>query len=161
MLRNKELFSKFVEYLDIIELLSLLKISLFVRYRRVLRRSIKNILCKGMSTQRRIEYWKEIGKISKHKESNPKLYAHLQKKTSSFELAISLDVNRTYPSLDFFKVGMQGYVQLSRILKAVSLMIPKIGYCQGMNFFTALILLILSNEEVMTYEKYRKHFGWC
>lgn len=148
LLRDKELFRKFADHLDTMEILSLLKISMFSRRRRLLNKSLKSILCKGMSTIKRIEYWKEMGRIDEHRRSNPRLYGHLQKTKSSSELAISLDVSRTYPSLDHFSAGMLGFHQLSRILKAVSLMFPKIGYCQGMNFFTALVLLIMDNEEV-------------
>ncbi len=63
-------------------------------------------------------------------------------------MTISLDIARTYPSLEFFKVGMNGHKQLFRILRAISVAFPQIGYCQGMNFFSAIMLLILGNEEV-------------
>ncbi len=85
----------------------------------------------------------------------------MQKRSSKSEMAISVDITRTFPSLEFFKYGRSGYLQLSRVLKAVSLVFPKIGYCQGMNFFSAIILLILSNEEVgQVCKRDRRHFGW-
>ncbi len=102
-----------------------------------------------MTTQKRIEYWTTIGRLNEKKQANADLYASLQKKSSKSEMAISVDITRTFPSLEFFKYGKKGYAQLSRVLKAVSLVFPNIGYCQGMNFFSAIILLILGNEEVL------------
>jgi len=103
-----------------------------------------------------------IGRIEEKKQENMSLYADLQRKPSKSEMAISVDIARTYPSLEFFKYGKTGYAQLSRILKAISHVFPKIGYCQGMNFFSAIILLILNVEEVLLIVliNYRTHFGW-
>ena len=59
-----------------------------------------------------------------------------------------MDIARTYPSLEYFKVGMKGNKQLFGILRALAVAFPQVGYCQGMNFFSAIMLLILGNEEV-------------
>jgi len=35
---------------------------------------------------------------------------------------------------------------MSNVLKAISIVYPKVGYCQGMNFLAARILQVLDDE---------------
>eukprot|EP00826_Nyctotherus_ovalis_P030301 TRINITY_DN2413_c0_g1_i23.p2 TRINITY_DN2413_c0_g1~~TRINITY_DN2413_c0_g1_i23.p2 ORF type:complete len:148 (-),score=27.35 TRINITY_DN2413_c0_g1_i23:802-1245(-) len=144
------MFKRIAKYLDIGELLNIAKVKGLERYKKLIKFCLKSILYAGISTKDRIEYWFTIGKIIKKEEEHLDLYEGLQMRRSESETAIAVDISRTYPSLYFFKTGALGYVQLSRILKAISLVFPDIGYCQGMNFFSALILIILGNEEVKT-----------
>jgi len=145
---NKRLFKTLAQYLDITEILNAAKVKGLEKYKKLLKNYLKNVLYAGISTKDRIDYWFTIGMIRKNLKKYAKLYNYLQGKKSGCEAAIGRDIVRTYPSLYFFEVGELGHTQLSRILKAISLLFPDIGYCQGMNFFSALILLILNNEEV-------------
>lgn len=161
MKKFPKLFILISEYCDVFEILMLAKVQDFGRYKKKLKKQLKlflyevfNILIifiKGLSTQKRIEYWRTIGRIKEKIAESKSLYSSLLKKKSKSEIAISLDITRTYPSLDFFKYGMKGYDQLFRVLKGISLTFPKVGYCQGMNFFSAIILLIMGNEEESFY----------
>ncbi|KAF7455983.1 TBC domain-containing protein [Cryptosporidium felis] len=56
---------------------------------------------------------------------------------------ISIDVPRTFPELQVFK-DQASQECLFRVLNATANHIPEVGYCQGMNFIAAL-LLITSN----------------
>ncbi|KAL7067928.1 TBC domain-containing protein [Cryptosporidium serpentis] len=56
---------------------------------------------------------------------------------------ISIDVPRTFPELNIFK-DHEPQECLFRVLNAVANHIPDVGYCQGMNFVAA-VLLITSN----------------
>jgi len=111
-------------------------------YYKKLKIHLKELLYKGLTTEERIKYW--LANIG----SKRNVYKSLKRKESKFASAISLDVIRTYPTLKFFQYGEECYNKLLRILNAISFRFPKIGYCQGMSFFAATVLLILSNEEV-------------
>ena len=148
MRKKCKLFAKIIQYVDVIEMLMLAKTKGLEQYKKMLKKELKGMLYDGISTKKRIDYWTTIGKLTEKKRSKPNIYSELQKKTSKSEMAISVDITRTYPSLEFFKYGNDGYNKLYRILKAISLVFSNIGYCQGMNFFSATLLLILGNEEV-------------
>ena len=98
---------------------------------------------------KRIEYWNIIGCIRTQKKVHNQTYCRYSKQESKYKADILLDIERTYPYLDFFKYGHEGYNQLLNVLKAISCIFPKIGYCQGMNFFSAVVLMMLGNEEVL------------
>eukprot|EP00658_Telonema_sp_P-2_P045315 TRINITY_DN33253_c0_g1_i1.p1 TRINITY_DN33253_c0_g1~~TRINITY_DN33253_c0_g1_i1.p1 ORF type:complete len:151 (-),score=48.74 TRINITY_DN33253_c0_g1_i1:56-508(-) len=58
---------------------------------------------------------------------------------------IDRDVDRTFPSnLAFMSTCRE---ELRRVLTAVSYRVPRIGYCQGMNFITGMLLLLLEEED--------------
>ncbi|OEH79440.1 TBC domain-containing protein [Cyclospora cayetanensis] len=52
--------------------------------------------------------------------------------------AIELDVNRTFPSIPFFK--KEGQNALRRVLQAFAVFDPEVGYVQGMNFVVGALL---------------------
>ena len=108
-------------------ILTIVKVKGLERNKKILKKCLKNILYGGISTKNRIDYWHVLGKIPQRKEINRKFYQQLQLQKSECEMSISVDIGRTYPSLDFFKVGQTGYEQLLRILKAISFIFPKIG----------------------------------
>ena len=57
---------------------------------------------------------------------------------------ISLDIPRTFPDEEDSKVLRKS---LNNILKAISLVHPEVGYCQGMNFLALRLLQVLSDED--------------
>jgi len=148
MRKKKKCFDLISQFCDVVDILILAKVKGLEHYKKVLKKRLKEMLYEGLSTRKRIDYWMTIGRILEKKENHKLFYEELQSKKSKSEMAISVDIARTYPNLEFFRFGKNGYQQLSCILKAISLVFPKIGYCQGMNFFSAIILLILNNEEV-------------
>lgn len=56
---------------------------------------------------------------------------------------ITLDIPRTFPEEEDTKVLKKS---LNNVLKALSIVYPKIGYCQGMNFSALRLLQILDDE---------------
>ena len=64
----------------------------------------------------------------------------------------SADVPRTFPENTHFgsggNSGTQDYsCELRKVLRAFAAATPKIGYCQGLNFVAAEILLIVKDAE--------------
>jgi len=126
----------------------LVKVKGLGRYKKYLKKTFREFLYKGLSTSKRIEYWSTIAKLRRNKEVYKLKYARYVKKSSKDEADIKMDIKRTYPEFGHFKTGSKGYNELFNILKAVSHESKEVGYCQGMNFFSAVVLLILGNEEV-------------
>jgi uncharacterized membrane protein YgcG len=79
------------------------------------------------------------------------------KKTSGQLGEIMRDVGRTYPEHPFFnpKKKQPGEILLARVLCATLSSTPNIGYCQGMNFVVATLLLARIPKD-MIEESYRK-----
>lgn len=73
------------------------------------------------------------------------------KKTSGQLGEIMRDVGRTYPDHPFFssKKNQPGEILLARILCATLSSTPNIGYCQGMNFVVATLLLARIPKDMM------------
>lgn len=64
---------------------------------------------------------------------------------SSCESVILRDINRTFPAHDFFKeTGGLGQDSLYRISKAYAVHDEEVGYCQGLSFLVASLLLHVS-----------------
>jgi hypothetical protein len=59
--------------------------------------------------------------------------------------AIGKDIERTYPGHAFFD-SAAGQRTLSRLLGAVALHNPDVGYCQSMNFLAGILLLMVGEE---------------
>lgn len=80
---------------------------------------------------------------------------------------IDRDINRTFTNHPSFKPTTQGVKSLRSILRAVAMRFSYVGYCQGMNFVTALLLVVtkygashdfssettISEEEAMMVEE--------
>ncbi|OJT04884.1 GTPase-activating protein GYP5 [Trametes pubescens] len=75
-------------------------------------------------------------------------YLRLLKETSPHEKAIMRDLGRTFPHHAFFTDGHGiGQENLFNVLKAYSLYDPQVGYCQGLPFIVAILLLNMPDEE--------------
>ncbi|GJJ06083.1 hypothetical protein Clacol_000272 [Clathrus columnatus] len=75
-------------------------------------------------------------------------YARYLKESSVHEKAIARDLGRTFPHHDFFRDGKGiGQENLFNVLKAYSLYDPEVGYCQGLPFIVAVLLLNMPDEE--------------
>lgn len=67
---------------------------------------------------------------------------------SSCESVILRDINRTFPAHDYFKeTGGLGQDSLYRISKAYAVYDEEVGYCQGLSFLVASLLLHVSNSQ--------------
>ncbi|XP_052133519.1 rab GTPase-activating protein 1-like isoform X2 [Frankliniella occidentalis] len=64
------------------------------------------------------------------------------------ENVIMRDINRTFPAHDFFKeAGGLGQDSLYRISKAYAVYDKEVGYCQGLSFLAASLLLHMPEEQ--------------
>ncbi|KAI0092977.1 rab-GTPase-TBC domain-containing protein [Irpex rosettiformis] len=75
-------------------------------------------------------------------------YLKLLKDPSPHEKAIYRDLGRTFPHHAFFTEGQGiGQENLFNVLKAYSLYDSSVGYCQGLPFIVAILLLNMPDEE--------------
>nr|CAB3265389.1 rab GTPase-activating protein 1-like [Phallusia mammillata] len=75
-------------------------------------------------------------------------YRNLIVKDSPQENIIQRDIHRTFPAHDFFKdTGGLGQDSLYRISKAYSVYDQEVGYCQGLSFLAAALLLHMPEEQ--------------
>ncbi|KAK2721247.1 hypothetical protein QYM36_003506 [Artemia franciscana] len=69
-------------------------------------------------------------------------------KECSAEEVILRDLHRTFPAHDYFKEnGGHGQDALAKIVKAYSIYDEEIGYCQGITFIAAALLLHMPEEQ--------------
>lgn len=65
----------------------------------------------------------------------------------SCEGVIQRDIARTFPAHDFFKeAGGLGQDSLYRVSKAYAIFDSEVGYCQGLSFLAATLLLHVNSN---------------
>ncbi|XP_031335344.1 rab GTPase-activating protein 1-like isoform X2 [Photinus pyralis] len=75
-------------------------------------------------------------------------YRILITKDSGCENVIQRDIARTFPAHDFFKeAGGLGQDSLYRVSKAYAVYDTEVGYCQGLSFLAATLLLHMPEEQ--------------
>ncbi|CAD5234344.1 unnamed protein product [Bursaphelenchus xylophilus] len=75
-------------------------------------------------------------------------YHMLLEKESVAEQVIMRDIHRTFPAHDYFKkADGEGQSRLYKLSKAYSLYDEEVGYCQGLSFLAAALLLHMSEEK--------------
>lgn len=75
-------------------------------------------------------------------------YRLLITRESSCENVIQRDIARTFPAHDFFKeAGGLGQDSLYRVSKAYAVYDSEVGYCQGLSFLAATLLLHMPEEQ--------------
>lgn len=108
----------------------------------------------GVPSEFRAEAWMLLSGARQRMDAQPHLYKHLlgaaaaakgQPKQQSVEDAIDLDVRRTFP--DNPRLTAEFVATLRRVLLAYARRNPEVGYCQGMNFVAASVLLFIAEEE--------------
>lgn len=73
------------------------------------------------------------------------VYSRLMRESSPHDKQIARDLNRTFPSHEYFKTGSGvGQGNLLNVVKAYSLYDEEVGYCQGMAFVVGPLLLNVS-----------------
>lgn len=75
-----------------------------------------------------------------HQHKNDYTYPKLINSPSSSIYEIGLDIPRTFPEEEDTPVLRKS---LNNVLKAISIVYPKVGYCQGMNFLALRLLQII------------------
>ncbi|KAF4031160.1 Rab-GTPase-TBC domain [Phytophthora infestans] len=70
--------------------------------------------------------------------------------TTGVEGEIDRDIERTFPTNLFFSEDGDGKRLLGNVLKAVALYADDVGYCQGMNYVVAALLLVMKDAQEVT-----------
>lgn len=104
----------------------------------------------GIPPELRKAVWLEVSGAAAHKRKHGSAHYHsaVQAGTSSspFLHQIQLDVPRTFPNSPWIQ-GEDGQASLRRVLLAFAHHNPRVGYCQGMNFVAAMLLIVLGHDE--------------
>ncbi|CAE7569973.1 morA [Symbiodinium sp. CCMP2592] len=108
--------------------------------------SLRRALWRHLSAVQNIEqrYQRELGVAS----ATEAFEALLKKPLSQAKISeIERDVHRTYPSHERFEgqEGAKGRAELQQVLQATVTAEPNVGYCQGMNFVAATLLIHLGS----------------
>ncbi|KAK1948018.1 Growth hormone-regulated TBC protein 1 [Phytophthora citrophthora] len=97
-------------------------------------------------------YMNLSGASEKQENAGSNYYANLVKSAETMETEtfrqIELDIDRTFGHSGTTVCSESGRDQLRRILRAYSLRNPAIGYCQGLNFIVAFLMLMADEENV-------------
>lgn len=111
---------------------------------------LKKLCRNGIPPEIRPWVWMEISGASKRKSSHHASYysamSRLGRHESAYAHQIELDIPRTFPMNSWLQEE-QGQAALRRILLAFAQHNPVVGYCQGMNYLAALLLLALNKNE--------------
>ncbi|RPB24637.1 hypothetical protein L211DRAFT_180027 [Terfezia boudieri ATCC MYA-4762] len=127
---------------------------------------IKRYVRKGIPPEWRGKAWFWYAGGQARMSKNPGLYQRLLKEHSSspdWEI-IERDLHRTFPDNIYFKPDATGNPNthqkkpskipetpilqaLRRVLVAFSIYVPKVGYCQSLNFVAGMLLLFMEEEK--------------
>eukprot|EP00741_Cyanophora_paradoxa_P019159 tig00021123_g18499.t1 len=110
---------------------------------------VKSRLRKGVPNSLRYRVWPQLLNVINLKKQNPTRYAMLlQMRDVPADEAIQRDLGRTFPThVLYMQERGPGQQKLYNVLKAYSLHDPDVGYCQGMAFIAAVLLLYMPEED--------------
>ncbi|CAL8091270.1 unnamed protein product [Calicophoron daubneyi] len=109
---------------------------------------LKRFCRKGIPEDIRGQMWMALCGADEQMHSNPGVYAAAVKGSPPDKIAnvILADIPRTFPENIFFRNPDNPDTKLKslqRVLTAFAVKFPRIGYCQGLNYVTAILLLVL------------------
>ncbi|CAH1786119.1 unnamed protein product [Owenia fusiformis] len=110
-------------------------------------KTVPALVRKGIPEALRGEVW-QLLVGAQQSEEMMEAYRILITKDSPCEKVIERDINRTFPAHDFFReTGGMGQDSLFKISKAYSVYDEEVGYCQGLSFLAASLLLHMPEEQ--------------
>ncbi|XP_052896058.1 rab GTPase-activating protein 1-like isoform X1 [Anopheles moucheti] len=110
-------------------------------------KNLPNLVRMGIPEPLRGTVWQRLACVENRKEMFDS-YRVLITKESSCETVIQRDINRTFPAHKSFKEnGGTGQENLYKVSKAYAVYDTEVGYCQGLSFIAASLLLHMPEEE--------------
>jgi len=113
---------------------------------------VKNVVKEGVSKYVRGRLWHNLVKFHEQRKGFSEIafisYFELKSQLTSHQHSILIDLGRTFPSHPYFKATLgPGQLALFNVLKALSVLDPEVGYCQGLAFSAGLLLMHIEEDE--------------
>ncbi|KAL0291709.1 UNVERIFIED_CONTAM: TBC1 domain family member 2B [Sesamum radiatum] len=113
--------------------------------------TLKRLIRKGIPPNLRPKVWFTLSGAAKKKSTVPDSYYNdltsaVEDKVTSATKQIDHDLPRTFPGHPWLDTP-EGHAALRRVLVAYSFRDSDVGYCQGLNYVAALLLLVMKTEE--------------
>lgn len=112
---------------------------------------LKKLIRKGIPPALRAKVWRAVSGAIKKRSTVPDSYYQdlieaVQGKDTPATRQIDHDLDRTFPCHPVID-SPEGQASLRRILRGYSFRDSRVGYCQGMNYVAASLLLVMKTEE--------------
>lgn len=113
--------------------------------------TLKKLIRKGIPPVLRPKVWFSLSGAAKKKSTVPDSYYDdltkaVEGKVTPATRQIDHDLPRTFPGHSWLDTS-EGHGALRRVLVAYSFRDSEVGYCQGLNYVAALLLLVMKTEE--------------
>lgn len=113
--------------------------------------TLKRLIRKGIPPVLRPKVWFSLSGAAKKKSTVPESYYNdltkaVEDKVTPATKQIDHDLPRTFPGHPWLDTP-EGHASLRRVLVAYSFRDSDVGYCQGLNYVAALLLLVMKTEE--------------
>lgn len=107
-------------------------------------KSLNSLVRAGVPEALRGKIWQKLANVENNTEMTERYRVLLTKETNC-EPIIQRDIHRTFPAHKFFKeMGGSGQDALFKVSKAYAVYDTEVGYCQGLSFVSASLLLHVS-----------------
>ncbi|XWS75836.1 hypothetical protein CRYUN_Cryun01aG0126200 [Craigia yunnanensis] len=113
--------------------------------------TLKKLIRKGIPPVLRPKVWFSLSGAAKKKSTVPESYYNdltkaVEGKVTPATRQIDQDLPRTFPGHPWLDTP-KGHAALRRVLVVYSFRDSDVGYCQGLNYVAALLLLVMKTEE--------------